>query len=67
MRITRAAPGRDRPRDAEYDDLAYVLCRTEGEYARVPTDNHNFGLQRDALGKAGCGEIYQEKTSGKNA
>jgi predicted site-specific integrase-resolvase len=36
-------------------------------YARVSTDDQNLDLQRDALGNAGCGEIYQEKASGKNA
>lgn len=33
-------------------------------YARVSTDDQNRDLQRDALDKAGCGEIYQEKASG---
>lgn len=36
-------------------------------YARVSTDDQNLDLQSDALGKAGCGEIYKEKASGKNA
>jgi DNA invertase Pin-like site-specific DNA recombinase len=36
-------------------------------YARVSTDDQNLDLQRDTLGKAGCGDIYQEKASGKNA
>ena len=29
-------------------------------YARVSTDDQNLDLQRDALTKAGCTEIYEE-------
>lgn len=36
-------------------------------YARVSTDDQNLDLQRDALQKAGCGLIYEEAASGKNA
>jgi DNA invertase Pin-like site-specific DNA recombinase len=36
-------------------------------YARVSTDDQNLDLQRDALTRAGCTEIYEEKASGKNA
>lgn len=36
-------------------------------YARVSTDDQNLDLQRDALLKAGCAVIYEEKASGKNA
>lgn len=36
-------------------------------YARVSTDDQHLDLQRDALAKAGCGLIYEEAASGKNA
>lgn len=36
-------------------------------YARVSTAEQNLDLQIDALQKAGCDVIYQEKGSGKNS
>ncbi|WOB73988.1 recombinase family protein [Achromobacter xylosoxidans] len=36
-------------------------------YARVSTDDQHLDLQRDALQQAGCGAIYEEAASGKNA
>jgi len=33
-------------------------------YARVSSDDQNLDLQRDALKKAGCERIYEEKESG---
>lgn len=36
-------------------------------YARVSTDDQHLDLQRDALEKAGCRDIYEEKISGKQA
>jgi hypothetical protein len=33
-------------------------------YARVSTDDQNLGLQRTALGEAGCARLYEEKVSG---
>jgi DNA invertase Pin-like site-specific DNA recombinase len=35
-------------------------------YARVSTDDQNLDLQRDALKRAGCAEVYEEKVSGKD-
>ena len=35
-------------------------------YARASTDDQNLDLQRDALTRAGCTEIYEEKASGKS-
>ncbi|ACL62707.1 hypothetical protein Mnod_8633 (plasmid) [Methylobacterium nodulans ORS 2060] len=34
-------------------------------YARVSTQDRNLDLQRDALTKAGCERIFEEKKSGK--
>lgn len=36
-------------------------------YARVSTQDQNLHLQVDALTKAACDEIYEERMSGKNA
>lgn len=36
-------------------------------YARVSSDDQNLDLQRDALRRAGCDRIYEEKASGGKA
>ena len=36
-------------------------------YARVSTDDQRLDLQKDALQRAGCIDIYEEKESGKQA
>jgi DNA invertase Pin-like site-specific DNA recombinase len=36
-------------------------------YARVSTGEQTLDLQLDALGKAGCGKVYQETASGAKA
>lgn len=36
-------------------------------YARVSTEDQHLDLQRDALMRSGCGIIYEEAASGKNA
>jgi DNA invertase Pin-like site-specific DNA recombinase len=36
-------------------------------YARVSTDDQNLDLQRDALEKAGCEQVYTDRVSGTKA
>src|SRR3954463_14043757 len=36
-------------------------------YARISTDDQNLDLQRDALEKAGCEQIYTDRVSGTKA
>ncbi|MBU2431819.1 MAG: recombinase family protein, partial [Proteobacteria bacterium] len=36
-------------------------------YARVSTQDQNLDLQRDALEKAGCKKLFEDKVSGTRA
>ena len=36
-------------------------------YARVSTDDQNLDLQRDALTRAGCTRLYEDRISGTKA
>ncbi len=33
-------------------------------YCRVSTDDHSLDLQKDALSKAGCEKLFEDRTSG---
>lgn len=54
----------------------YVCCPSKGKdelhsmligYARASTQDQNLDLQRDALVKAGCQEVLEDKVSGSRA
>jgi len=52
------------PQPVPADDPADRPARTFG-YARVSTNDQNLALQLDALQKAGCNEVFEDRISGK--
>jgi len=44
-----------------------MAARIRIGYARVSTDDQNLDLQRDAITREGCHQLYKEKASGKSA
>src|SRR6267142_4204153 len=44
-----------------------MAARIRIGYARVSSDDQNLDLQRDAITREGCHQLYKEKASGKNA
>ena len=51
------------PEPAPADDAADRLARNLG-CARISTDNQNLALQLDALRKAGCDDVFEDRISG---
>lgn len=45
----------------------FLICNMRIGYARVSTDDQTLDLQRDALKRAKCRQVYEEHVSGKSA